>query len=218
MEDVNQLDSSFDVSEEEQGIFNEVPCMKDEPFNLLTDTDAFQFNGSDSEEVQVWNEDHTEAMEVCDFLTKDSDISVQEEAIEDVKKVVFGINYFVVFFHFVFRASERSIQCLLIFCKSLQLFLAKLMRSPILSQISREIPKTLYFAHKTSLGSCECVEYVVCPKCNSIYLYSECVKTIGGKEVSVHCSYTEFPRHPHQSQRKLCDEVLLKDIKIGEKK
>ena len=87
-----------------------------------------------------------------------------------------------------------------------------------MSQISREIPKTLYFARKTTLGSCECVEYVVCPKCNSIYLYSECVKTIGGKEVSVHCSYTEFPRHPHQSQRKLCDEVLLKDIKIGEKK
>ncbi len=74
------------------------------PFNLLTDTDAFQFNGSDSEEVQVWNEDHTEAMEVCDFLTKYSDTPVQEEAIEDVKKVVFGISYFVVFFHFVFRA------------------------------------------------------------------------------------------------------------------
>ena len=100
---------------------------------------------------------------------------------KDASSIVSGMSFFVVFFHLVYRASERSIRTLLIFFQLLFQFLAKTLRNPPLQQVSLRLPKTLYCACKmTFRESCKCVEYVVCPKCNSIYLHSDCVNSTRG--------------------------------------
>ena len=59
----------------------------------------------------------------------------------------------------------------------------------------------------------EIVEYVVCPKCHSIYDFKDCIVTEyqgqEKKEVSKVCQHIKFPNHPHVSQRQPCNTVLL---------
>ena len=59
------------------------------------------------------------------------------------------------------------------------------------------------------------VEYMVCPKCNSLYDQSECVIDRRKKKESKRCTHVMFPNHPHRSKRNPCNEILLKRVKIG---
>ena len=59
-------------------------------------------------------------------------------------------------------------------------------------------------------------KYVVCPKCNSIYNYDDCVVfRSNGRFESKRCSHIPYPRHPRRTHRKPCDEILLKRIRTN---
>ena len=56
------------------------------------------------------------------------------------------------------------------------------------------------------------VEYVVCPKCNSLYLLEHCII---GREESRFCEYVEYLRHTQVSRRSKCNTPLLKKVLVG---
>lgn len=59
------------------------------------------------------------------------------------------------------------------------------------------------------------IEFVVCPKCHSVYNYKDCYVTKAGKKESKACEHVSFPNHPQQSGRKKCGTLLLKKVKSG---
>ena len=61
------------------------------------------------------------------------------------------------------------------------------------------------------------IAYVVCPSCDAIYLYKDCVVKRGSKAESRKCKNVLFPNHPHPAKRKECGTILLKKIRSGKK-
>ena len=59
------------------------------------------------------------------------------------------------------------------------------------------------------------ISYVVCPACNTVYEYENCVVKVPGKKVSKDCCHVAYPNHPHVSRRKTCGAKLLKTVKKG---
>ena len=54
----------------------------------------------------------------------------------------------------------------------------------------------------------------MCPKCSAIYRKENCSKSFpDGRVVSKTCCNILWPRHPHQSKRTPCGEMLLKNIR-----
>ena len=59
------------------------------------------------------------------------------------------------------------------------------------------------------------IEYVVCPKCHSIYHYEDYFYVCHGQKGSKACTHIPNPNHPHHSRRVNCDAILLKKVKTG---
>ena len=56
--------------------------------------------------------------------------------------------------------------------------------------------------------------YVACPKCDSVYGYSDCFEVgRNGEKKSKCCSHIKYPNHPQRSQRKCCGARLLRKVK-----
>ena len=54
-------------------------------------------------------------------------------------------------------------------------------------------------------------EYVVCPRCNAIYEFKNCVKNLpSGKTETMTCRHVAYPNHPHRSRITACGAPLLK--------
>ena len=80
---------------------------------------------------------------------------------------------------------------------------------------SEFVPANLKSLHK-SLGNLDndYLIYTVCPKCDSIYAYDDCIlMRANGKNESKTCRHVSYPRHPHLSRRTACGTTLLKKIK-----
>ena len=59
------------------------------------------------------------------------------------------------------------------------------------------------------------IEYVVCPKCHSIYHYEDYFYVCHGQKESKACTHIPNPNHPHHSRRVNCGAILLKKVKTG---
>ena len=57
------------------------------------------------------------------------------------------------------------------------------------------------------------MEFVVCPKCQSIFKYDDCIYKQFGQLEPKSCPFVAYPYHPHQSKRQPCGAKLLKKIK-----
>ena len=87
-------------------------------------------------------------------------------------------------------------------------------QAPKLKKLSDEIPVTTTTAEKLlQIDNLGIVEYVVCPKCHSVYDYENCVVTLrSGKKESKTCCFVKYPSHPHPSKRLPCNTLLLKTV------
>jgi len=72
----------------------------------------------------------------------------------------------------------------------------------------KEFPPSLYIVKK-KLQVGKCLNYAVCPKCNTLYSVAEVIMGDGFK-----CKHVEFPRHPMKSKRKPCEEELTKQVPL----
>ena len=126
-------------------------------------------------------------------------------------RTVFAICLFLNFFQLFYKVSERAILALLLFLRSMLTFFG-------LQNIARLLPRSLQSIKKAlriNLPRQTSTEYVVCPKCNSLYLYEHCVSGRSGREESRLCDFVEYPDHPQVSRRSKCNTPLLKKITVG---
>ena len=86
-----------------------------------------------------------------------------------------------------------------------------------MSRFSLAIPKSLHSIRKYLKASDQCNEYVVCPKCSTLYTLKDCIINQNGREVPKLCDYIEFPNHPHHTRRTKCNANLLKSVRVGKK-
>ena len=121
--------------------------------------------------------------------------------------------WFLFFWQSVFNISERAVQCIIRFIKYLLKVLST--NGEELKKLSEEIPVTTKSVMKLlSLDNPGIINYVVCPKCNSIYEYEDCYTTLrNGNKESKLCKHICYPSHPHSSKRTPCNTLLMKTVK-----
>ena len=107
---------------------------------------------------------------------------------------------------------------LLVLVRGLISSIANLVPSVASTQwLKNNFPPSLYLLCKQSgISSQVLKEYVVCPKCHSMYDPKMCCfRTPTGTMESNECQYIQFPNHRHRSRRVKCNTILMKTIKQG---
>ena len=82
------------------------------------------------------------------------------------------------------------------------------------SDIAQCLPRSVYKA-KQIMGEIRFKCYVVCRKCFS---FMECVEGSGARRRSAHCTFKQYPSHPHLRMRSPCGTLLLKNVELATKK
>ena len=93
--------------------------------------------------------------------------------------------------------------------------------TPFILAVCTLLPGSLYLAWRLlKVDEDEFIRYVVCPKCDSIYRFEECIVTSGTQLLSKRCSYVAFKNHPQRRYRAQCNTLLLKTVTLkgGKKK
>ena len=122
---------------------------------------------------------------------------------------------FVVIWQFSFRISNAAITCLLHFLRWFVSAIGQSFQTHTITEMGNSIPVTLTSLHRLiALEINDFSKYVVCPSCNSIYEYSDCVEVKrNGEKISKRCQHVHYPNHSQKSRRKECEAILLKKVK-----
>jgi hypothetical protein len=207
---VDDLDSTFDLGSECEEA--QQPVHDDNDYIFSSNDDA----SCDSDMNFSTDRDYTDSSD-GEELWEISDSSSDElnEVSEDAKNVLFGVSLFLNFFHLWYHVSERAMANLLKFLGIILSYFAKLCNKSFLTKVSTSLPKSLYSIRKCLESNNHCTEYVVCPKCSTLYLLDDCIIIENGIQVSKPCDHIEFPNHPHASRRSKCNASLLKSVQVG---
>ena len=158
--------------------------------------------------------------EICDIeLSSSGEESDNDASHKEARSILHGLSVFLNFFHLTFRVSERAMLCLLHFIQILIQYISSLIGGhQIINCLLGMFPKSLYGVRKLTKQNYDIKEYVVCPKCNSLYSASNSIiKLHNGDSQSKCCEYIEFPNHKHQSRQTKCGIRLMKEVRIGGK-
>ena len=160
----------------------------------------------------------------CSTSSSDGEVWENSDTEEDITdsqispvlhNLLFGITFFVYFFHLFYRLSEKGTVALLNFLKTLLSFVARVSYTPLLMRLAQTLPKSVQSICKCFRRDHNLEEFVVCPKCSHLYNISECIIRKGGHEESTKCTHVDFLSHPVHSRRAKCDTVLMKRVKVG---
>ena len=211
------LDTSFDFgSETDDSDIVDFDQRSEQCHEDLED-DSHSQDSKDDDEMEDSDSDLEEIWESSDSESAGSDLETGNTN-SLAHNVLMGISLFVTAFQLLFRISERAMSFLLLFLRTLMTYLSDVVNHPILSELAHILPKTLSSAKKlVGKPNDGVTDYVVCPKCNTLYRMSECILKELGREESRKCGYIEFPNHPHHSRRSKCNTALLKKVKMGRK-
>ena len=118
---------------------------------------------------------------------------------------------FLLMWQYLFHVSDAGIAILIVFLHNFLRLLSSLSQSEFLNRIAVPCPTSLYTTRKILGVHNDCFhQYVVCPKCNSIYEMEQCIGTTArGSKYTKCCWYVEFPNHPRQQLRAECGMPLL---------
>ena len=123
---------------------------------------------------------------------------------------------FLLMWQFYFHVSDAGTGMLILFFHHFLQLLAGFSGSTILANLSVNCPKTLTTAQNLleMRNHNNFLQYVVCPKCSSIYEYTWCINNLAdGTVTSKSCIHISFPNHPHRNRRKECGANLLKTVR-----
>ena len=73
--------------------------------------------------------------------------------------------------------------------------------SDYVATLSSAIPSSLYVLRK---GMSDQTTFVVCPNCDKLYRFTDCVDHSGGWQSSKKCTFVCYPDHPHLNSRAPC--------------
>ena len=122
---------------------------------------------------------------------------------------------FVAIWQFVFTISNAAIANLLHFLKFFISATGVAFGCGKMQDMGDAFPVTVHSLHHILLEKNNFLTYVVaCPKCDSVYSYSDCFEVRhNGEKESKGCSHIKYPNHPQRSQRKCCWATLLRKVK-----
>ena len=192
----DNLDTSFDFGSE-----TDISDIAD--FDQPSEQCHEELDDSQSQEDDYEMEDFDSDLEIwesSDSESVGSDLETASNTNSLEHNVLMGISLLSLHFSCCFVFQKESF--LLLFLRTLMTYLSDIVNHPVLSELSHILPKTLSSAKKLVGKPYDGVtDYVVCPKCNTLYKMSECILKEFGREESRKCSYIEFPNHPHYSRR-----------------
>jgi hypothetical protein len=177
--------------------------------NIMITTDSEQSSSctdSDVDGEEIWES------------SEDEDDQLQNTHHSIAQRVLNGMGLFLTKFQLFFKVSERGMSALLLFLVTLFAFLASIIGHPLLSEICRILPKTMWGV-KNIVGVQRIegvIDYVVCPKCHSLFSVSDCSTLQNGKRLfhDERCDHIEYPNHPHNPRRSKCNTSLMKRVKV----
>jgi len=77
-----------------------------------------------------------------------------------------------------------------------------------------EFPKSLQAVYKlVGVDNNAFTQYIVCPKCNSVFEYDAGYTLEGSKKIPRKCPRIHYPDHPHLSGRLPCGAYLMRSAK-----
>ena len=121
--------------------------------------------------------------------------------------------YFIIVWQVAFRVSTSAICALLKFLKFFCFAIGSAFNCLPLKTLSNAMPLTKVTLMKIlAMGSHDFTEYIVCPKCDSIYSPDYCKR--GGKFIAILCPYKAYPNHPHVQRRKECGASLMRTVQL----
>ena len=218
-EDVRDLESSFYFSDCESA--DQAGVVDSELLSSGESVDSDALHVEEMLEERLSSDDECSLGEEEEIWEDYSDDSDQETSPRNVRarSIVIGVCLFLNFFQLFYRVSERAVLSLLSFLRFLFTFLASNAPSQLyLKEVSTLLPRSLCSIRRVLREDANgVVEYVVCPKCNALYMIKDCIVRQYGREESRLCDFMEYPRHPYPSMRTKCNTVLLKKINVGNK-
>ena len=165
--------------------------------------DESTLESSDEEVVEeYWDID-------IDDVLKDFD---QENSIEEeIPKSNCILNLFLMFLLLwasFYNISATALNYLIQFLYQILSIIAP--KSPTIAALLTSFPKSLYMLKKFySLNKDKFHKYVICPKCNALYQFNECLQTRPtGQSSPKVCSNVAYRNHLHLSRRKACGNCL----------
>ena len=200
-----ELDSSFCFSDCEPVLTREdaVEPLLDDPNDDDAEIDDMLEQENSSESECSFHDE-----EIWDDSSSTSDEVIHSESYKS-KEIVLGICVFINFFQLFYKVSERAILALLVFLRTL---LSLIVQLNVVAELISKSLQTIKHALRSKFGQNSVTEYVVCPKCNSLYMLQDCIIRQNGREESWLCEYVMYSRHPQISRRSKCYAQLLKRI------
>ena len=117
---------------------------------------------------------------------------------------------FLFMWQFLFNVSDAALSVLLQFMYQFLKVIHSLIRNDVTAAWMDKFPCTVTGLRKRVLQEeIKYSNYVVCPRCHSLYDKSDCILKTGTTLMSKTCLFIEFPNHPMASFRKQCGESLL---------
>ena len=130
--------------------------------------------------------------------------------------------WFMFLWQSVFHMSDAAVKSMLSFFKYFVRVLGLVCQNSSMVAFSQEIPLAVKTAEKylgIGFDHGGIVEFVVCPKCSSVYCYSDCVEIkANGTKHAKWCHHIKYPRHPHVSKRQPCNAKLLNSTQQSKSK
>ena len=162
------LDSTFDIGSsdctsesDDAGLLSEdCGCISDNvntDSSINTPSDSEYSSDSSLDGEEIWDDSEDETHQV----------SIKSSA----STIVAGIYYFLAYYQLLYHLSERAINSLLSFIRLLLHYIGTIANHNVLLEIALALPKVM----STIRNSFKQDEYVVCPKCCTLYNTSESI-------------------------------------------
>lgn len=137
---------------------------------------------------------------------------------QNVSQPAWQLAFFILIWQSLYRISNNAINVLFKFLYAFfnMVILMGTSNEHDLQDIVSKFPQSITGAKQLLWEgkNVNIIEFIVCPKCHSVYSYDDCVIIRAGKEESKLCSHVAYPKHRRQKKRKACGTVLLKKVKL----
>ena len=152
---------------------------------------------------------------IDDYLSSESDDQLSSERSSEYLNHLKVLLMFLTMWQFAFKISNSAITALLRFMRYFILSIGRAFSCDAIMDIAHSVPLTLSTVHKLiSLENDHFVNFVVCPKCDSVYEFQDCIDMDNnGLQQAKDCSHIDFPNHPQASHRNPCGAKLLKQVR-----
>ena len=149
--------------------------------------------------------------EIWSSSSNDEHEEATGEQVPPTSGPIWQLLYFLLIWQSVYRVSNEAMNALL---KFISVFVRVMGRAFTTGNI---IPNTVSRARSylQNTENDDFTQYVVCPKCDSIYEYNDCVVVSQGRKQSKLCKHIAYPNHPIICRRQECGAQLLKSIRSG---